>query len=127
MEHEQQHPTGPTFDTLKAAEALQKAGFSDMQAKAVIHSIVESQDNLATKADIRELRTDFQALRTEFKAEFKAQRADSKRMEGVLQANMKRLQEGLSTLRWLILVAIAVMGIFVALFGILITRALLPV
>jgi len=96
MEHEHPHPTGPTFDTLKAAEALQQAGFTGVQARAVTQTIVESQDTLATKADLREHRAaakaDLRELQTEMKAEFKAQRADSKRMEETLRAEMASLQ-----------------------------------
>jgi len=82
MEHEHPHPTGPTFDTLKAAEALQQAGFTGVQAGAVTQTIVEAQDNLATKSDLRAIqaatKAEFKAIRTETKAEFKELRAEMK-------------------------------------------------
>lgn len=53
--------TATTFDTLKFAEKLTKAGFSPEQAKAIIETeqeaFQETMDNtLATKEDIRNLR-----------------------------------------------------------------------
>ena len=141
MEHEHPHPTGPTFDTLKAAEALQKAGFTGAQAKAVTQTVVAAQDNLASKADIRALRAEIMAefkeqraemanLRADnkrvldaFEAHIKVLRADNTRLEETLQAEMKSLREGISTLRWLtslalggvISLALGIAGISIAL------------
>ena len=115
MEHEQQHPTGPTFDTLKAAEALQKAGFTGVQAKAVTQTIVEAQANLATKADIREMRADM-------KAEFKTLRAEIKADFKVLQTEVQALAKIVSTLEkliWGVTMPLAG-GAFLALLGFLI-------
>ena len=106
MEHEQQHPTEPTFDTLKAAEALEKVGFTGAQAKAVTHIIVEAQANLATKADLREfqaeVRGEFKALRADnqrllaaFESHVAVLRAENKRMEETLRAESKRMEETL--------------------------------
>jgi len=106
MEHEQQHPTEPTFDTLKAAEALEKVGFTGAQAKAVTHIIVEAQANLATKADLREfqaeVRGEFKALRADnqrllaaFESHVAVLRAENKRMEETLRAENKRMEETL--------------------------------
>jgi len=92
MEHEQHPPTGPTFDTLKAAEALQQAGFTGVQARAVTQTIVESQANLASKADIRE-------LRTEMKAEFKAQRAENQRLLAAFEAHVATLRAEMASLQ----------------------------
>jgi len=106
MEHEQPHPTEPTFDTLKAAEALEKVGFTGAQAKAVTHIIVEAQANLATKADLREfqaeVRGEFKALRADnqrllaaFESHVAVLRAENKRMEETLRAENKRMEETL--------------------------------
>ena len=120
MEHEQQHPTGPTFDTLKAAEALQKAGFTGVQARVVTQTIVDSQANLATKADIdrlygaleaqradnrrvldafeghvKALRADNQRLLAAFESHVAVLRAENKRMEETLRADNKRMEETL--------------------------------
>ena len=49
-----------TFDTLKFVETLQDAGISSVQAKAMSTAIRDAQEiaNLATKADLRELKSD---------------------------------------------------------------------
>ena len=59
--------TSPAFDTLKAAKALQAAGFDDAQAEAVIATVGDAVGgSLATKADLQELeattKTELQAL-----------------------------------------------------------------
>ena len=113
MEQEQQHPTGPTFDTLKAAEALQKAGFTGVQARVVTQTIVDSQANLATKADLDRLHGALEAMRATVEANAEVQRADNqrllaafeshvavlraenKRMEETLRADNKRMEDGL--------------------------------
>lgn len=130
MEHEQHHPTGPTFDTLKAAEALQQAGFTGVQARAVTQTIVEAQDNLASKADIRELRVetkaDIRELRVEMKAEFKTLRGEMAELRGEMaelraevqgvRSEVQALSKAVSMLEKLIFgVTIPMMvGIFVA-------------
>lgn len=49
------------FDTLKAVKALRAAGFGDSQAEAVTEQInVAVGENLATKDDVRTLRTDIE-------------------------------------------------------------------
>lgn len=50
------------FDTLKAAKALRAAGFDDAQAEAVIDTVGDAvSGNVATKADLQELRTEMKA------------------------------------------------------------------
>ncbi|MGH9857712.1 MAG: DUF1640 domain-containing protein [Acidobacteriota bacterium] len=43
------------IDTLKAAEIMEAAGFTEKQAKAVIEAFAPAGNELATKADLREL------------------------------------------------------------------------
>ena len=58
--------TSPAFDTLKAAKALQAAGFDDAQAEAVIATVGDAVGgSLATKAEL-------QALKATTKAELQA-------------------------------------------------------
>ncbi len=50
------------FDTLKAAKALRSAGFDDDQAEAVISTVGDAVGgNIATKADLQELRAEMKA------------------------------------------------------------------
>ena len=47
------------FDTLRAAQALRDAGFDDAQSEAIVATIQKSlSENVATKADLAELRAD---------------------------------------------------------------------
>ena len=154
MEQEQQHPTGPTFDTLKAAEALQKAGFTGVQARVVTQTIVDSQANLATKADLDRLHGALEAMRATVEANAEVQRADNqrvlaafeshiavlradnKRMEDglradfkVLQTGMKSLKESVDSLKSLVVfvvlpIALGAIGISVALFSLVMARTL---
>ena len=69
--------TSPAFDTLKAAKALQAAGFDDAQAEAVIATVGDAVGgSLATKADLQELeattKTELQALKATTKTELQA-------------------------------------------------------
>ena len=63
------------IDTLKVAKRLREAGFTEPQAEAVTAAVQEATQGaeLATKADLAELRAELKAeivdLRTELKAE----------------------------------------------------------
>ena len=55
-----------TFDTLRIAQALGDAGFDNGQAEAIVSAIQQSLGgNVATKADLAELRADFAELRAD--------------------------------------------------------------
>ena len=62
-----------TFDTLKLARALRdKAGFTQEHAEAAADALAEViGDQVATKKDIADLRTEITALRTEMAAGFR--------------------------------------------------------
>lgn len=57
--------TAITFDTLKFVETLKASGFDEPQAKGMATAILDVQksnmDELATKADLRELRLEVMA------------------------------------------------------------------
>lgn len=55
--------TSLAFDTLKAPKALRAAGFDDAQTEAVISTAGDAMgENVATKADIQEMKGYLQAL-----------------------------------------------------------------
>ena len=65
------------FDTLKAAKALRAAGFDDAQAEAVIDTVGDAVGgNVATKADLQELRSEMKADLQELRSEMKADLQD---------------------------------------------------
>ena len=58
------------FDTHKAVKALRQAGADEPLAEAVVATIGEAMhENLATKADIGDVRTELAAVKTELKAD----------------------------------------------------------
>ncbi|MDP2794727.1 MAG: hypothetical protein Q8O25_11740 [Sulfurisoma sp.] len=83
-----------TFDTLKFAERLEKAGLTREQAHAFAEAqkdvFAEALDSsVATKGDIAEVKTEIVALRGDIKAELAAVRGEMgtlKWMTGVLIA-----------------------------------------
>jgi len=53
------------FDTLSAANALQKVGFNREQAEVLSHTMARAQGDLATKADVAAAKADIDAVRSE--------------------------------------------------------------
>lgn len=49
------------FDTHRAVMALKNSGFSDAQAEGIVEVFALMTNDLATKADIRELRGEFRS------------------------------------------------------------------
>ena len=58
----------PSFDTFSAARALEAAGVERSQAETIASAIAHNGE-LATKHDVRGLRSEFSGLRSEFKAD----------------------------------------------------------
>lgn len=55
------------FNSLKAAESLQDAGFEVQQAQAVVGTVTQAlNENLATQDDLRELSSRFEAIDARF-------------------------------------------------------------
>ena len=63
------------IDTHKAVKTLTGVGFSETQAEALIETMGETDDALATKADVQELArstsAEFATVRAEFRTELK--------------------------------------------------------
>ncbi|MDE0504742.1 MAG: hypothetical protein OXI86_11745 [Candidatus Poribacteria bacterium] len=60
------------FDTYKAVKALKKAGFEEVQAEAVVATVGEAVgENVATKANMAEIRTEIAGLRADVANDFK--------------------------------------------------------
>ena len=57
--------TTAVFDTLKASRTLKAAGVADVQAEAIVTTMVEAFDDaVATKADIAEVKTELKSMVT---------------------------------------------------------------
>ena len=109
------------FDTHKAVTVLKQAGFEEAQAEAVVTTMGEALGgNIATKADLTEVRAtleadvaavkaDIEQLRSETKADLAAVRAD---ME-TLRADMAEQFTALYKQLWLM--AVGIVGLTVTL------------
>ena len=69
---------GITFDTAKAVRALRGRGHTAEQADGVVEAIVDSQEGLATKADVRDLQLAISELRAEMMAALNQLRSEMK-------------------------------------------------
>ena len=82
------------FDPLAAARDLKAAGFEQEQAEALAAQLrfAASADHadLATKADLAELRADLEGLRMETKADLETHRAATKADIASLRADLYR-------------------------------------
>ena len=108
------------FDTLKFSRKLEDAGFSHKQATGAAEAFSEVvNEGVATKADIRELKTDIKESRTEFKTDIKQLRtefkADIKELRTELKADMReaeiRRKSDMRLVKWMfafIIVAIVI-------------------
>ena len=90
----------PSFDTLKIAQDLKGAGFTEQQAEALTDAIKAAfTDTVATKADLQTLesalRADIQALRGEVQTLESALRADLQTLESALRADLQTLESAL--------------------------------
>ena len=56
------------FDTHKTYEALKAGGFTESQAKSLLDALGESNESLATRADIDAVKSDIIALETKMDA-----------------------------------------------------------
>ena len=88
-----------TFDTLKASRRLQKAGFDEAKAEALVSIFAgDIGASLATKADVAAVRTDLTheiaAVRTDLTHEITAVRAEMKQMEQRLIIRMGAMLGG---------------------------------
>ena len=114
-----------SFDTLRAVETLEDVGFQARQAKAIVATMNQAfGEQMATKADIAELRTatkadiaaleaatktDIAELKTATKADIAALKASTKTDVAGLKTDIAELK---ATLTWRIVLA---MGAFAAL------------
>ncbi len=56
-----------TIDTAAAIHELTQSGMPEQQATAVVRTFAESQEELATRGDIREVKSEIEALETRIK------------------------------------------------------------
>ena len=76
-------------DTHKVFERLRGAGYSKEMAEALLDTLGDSWDTLATKADLDEVRGDIKALEAATKADIDGVRGDIKALEAATKADIE--------------------------------------
>ena len=99
------------FDTDKAVMALKQAGFEEAQAEAVVNTMGEAlSGNVATKADLTEVRAvleadmvavkaDIEQLRLTTQADLAAVKADIEQLRSETKADLAAVRADMETLR----------------------------
>jgi DNA-binding transcriptional MerR regulator len=82
------------IDTLRVAKRLREAGFTEPQAEAVIAAVQEATEGaeLATKADLAE-------LRAELKAEIASLRSELRQAEQRLEAKIEGIKSDIGAMK----------------------------
>ena len=107
------------FDTYTAAKRLRDAGFDERQAEAAVSMVRDAagadREQLATKADLAEVRADLAALETRLRADL-ATKADLAELRAAGRADLETLR---SEMRWMLAFQAAlILAIAAKLFGI---------
>ena len=92
------------FDTYKAVTALKQAGFEEAQAEAVVNTMGEALGgNVATKADLTEVRAaleaDMTAMKAALETDIAAVKADIEQLRGETKADLATMRADMETLR----------------------------
>ena len=86
------------FDTHKAVTALKQAGFEETQAEAVVNTMGEALGgNVATKADLTEVRAALEADVAAVKADLEQLRTETKADLAAVQAKLEADIAGVKT------------------------------
>ena len=85
------------FDTYKAVTALKQVGFEEAQAEAVVNTMGEALGgNVATKADLTEVRTaleaDMTAMKAALETDIAAVKADLEQLRTETKADLAAVQ-----------------------------------
>lgn len=91
--------TATAFDTLKAARDLEAAGIESKQAEAIVSTIRQSGDAVATKVDLDAARTamsaDLDAVRTAMSADLGTSRSAVRADLAELKSDMLKVAIGI--------------------------------
>ena len=92
------------FDTHKAVMALKQAGFEEAQAEAMVNTMGEALGgNVATKADLTEVRAaleaDMTAMKAALETDLAAVKADIEQLRSETKADLAAVRTDMETLR----------------------------
>ena len=113
------------FDTYKAVTALKQAGFEEAQAEAVVNTMGEALGgNVATKADLTEVRAaleaDMTAMKAALETDIAAVKADIEQLRGETKADLATMRADMAEqftalYKQLWLMAVGIVGLTVTL------------
>lgn len=88
------------FDTLKFVETLEEAGLPKNQARAISLAVSESHEaaDVATRADIIEVKRDIADVRKDLSAEIALLRKDTEGQHALLRKDMESLHKDMASL-----------------------------
>ena len=96
-----------TFDTLAAAQTLRNKGMDSGHAEGVVEVVRNAQSELATKADIKDVKTDIKDVKTDIKGVNdridslgENMRIEMTALGQELKAEMKILGDRISAIQW---------------------------
>ncbi|MBF0456553.1 MAG: DUF1640 domain-containing protein [Nitrospirae bacterium] len=102
------------FDTLKVVESLKSTGFSDEQARGLSEAFKVTQqtssENLATKSDIKDLKSDLERFKL-------ATKTDLEMVKSALELKIE--QSKVDTIKWMIVFGATQAGILIAAMGLM--------
>ena len=106
------------FDTLRVTKALRNAGFEEAQAEAVAVAVKSAvTDNVATKADVKELKSDMVKMETGIRSDMKGMEARMDVKFSALEA--KIIEQSRDHYKHLLVTGLGIVGLTVALLKLL--------
>jgi hypothetical protein len=89
------------LDTHEAVEKMVEAGASKKMAEAIVKTINTSSDHLATKEDIREVKSEIKILEVSLRSEIAEVRSELKSDIAEVKGNIKVLAAQFATMKWI--------------------------
>ena len=84
------------FDAHRAVKALREAGADEPLAEAVVATVGEAmRENMATKADVAEVRTELAEVKAELKADISEVKAELAGLEARLYRHLRVMAAGI--------------------------------
>lgn len=106
------------LDTHEAVEKMVEAGASKKMAEAIVKTINTSSDHLATKEDIRELKSEIKILEVNLRSEIAEVRSEIVEVKSELKADiaevrteLKVLATQFATMKW---IQYSILGVLLA-------------
>ncbi len=97
-----------SIEVIGTTQVLKDAGVEPVQAEAIAKVVVAKRDDLATKSDFAELKTDIEALRTSMKSDISWLRSELKsdiaELKSAIDSHRSLSESKFNNLRWTMVV-----------------------